>query len=172
MKGNTERNQEIADRYVFSNDSLRTVGAEFGITGEWVRQIVGGLYSRAELRRLKVEACARYEQGKTAAILAEAEKHPCGVCGKPNVRAARSARSRTCSPDCAAAWKHYAWYADPQREAQHRYHCARSVLRRPDKYGPSRIARAELIVRAWEAGESLPPKNRTMTPYSKYRRAS
>jgi hypothetical protein len=168
-RGEVVRNRLIADRYVYSLDTLQSIATPYGISRERVRQIVEQFYTReqakkhrAAVRAMRDEAVDRYRRSIAP---------PCKVCGEPSVRSLRAAKYLTCSPRCARAWQAFAQADDEEASNRHRVYLARSILRHQEGKKPSQVAWAKRIVAAVESGQPLPPRNRTLTRFSKLRPA-
>jgi hypothetical protein len=155
----------IALRYATDlSTDLRGLGAELGITGERVRQIVDTELGKGVAQRMRRERRAELKQQQRDAYEASLV---CKNCGKPF-----SPPQRTfCSPVCRE-WFHYvkkSLNSDGTTSNKQRLSNARSILRHPDKFPPSQIQRAARLVAAADEGRPLPAPNRRMPPFSKIR---
>lgn len=149
---NLERRRAIADAYLLSARTLADVGREWGLTRERIRQCVEWADPTGQL---KLERKVRIAFDTELALLLDraAQAKPCLVCGSWVLR---NPTFNTCSTECAQAWVAARYHIDPERAERHRKACARSYLRRPDKYRPSVLAWAERML-----SDNPPPKNRT-----------
>lgn len=121
---------DMHDRYVYGTEALRAIGADYGITGERVRQVLAMLDPEAFQRRR--EEKRRRAEAERARLYAErvADNEPCVVCGTfPD-----TPRQRTCSPWCAEAWESMAVRRlfDPHQCERHNRVIALGHLERED----------------------------------------
>jgi hypothetical protein len=93
---------DMLDRYL-SGETLASIGRDYAVTRERVRQIVCQLDPAA--RRKHVASRERQREAEAERLRAERaeDNGPCRVCGSPNEGRARSA---TCSSWCSEAWTH------------------------------------------------------------------
>lgn len=129
-------------RRIREGEPLRTVAADYGLTGERIRQIVISLdpqvirLGQAVRRERQVVLAEAREQVKLASrqrLLTTLP--PCVVCWGPMQRPSRGAAKgrvpqgrTTCSPRCRELWYQLRYHLDPDLKEQHRLTIARRAL--------------------------------------------
>jgi transcriptional regulator with XRE-family HTH domain len=156
-----EQHAEIIAR-VRGGDTTREVGDHYGVSGERIRQIVGRVDPRAIPAGAAARAVRRREQEAAATQARLAALGPCRVCLGPMQRVGLGERTITCSERCADLWRRVRYHLDERQHETHRRIVARSVLARPDHYGPAKVASAQRYL-----AERPPPNRRFRIPNTK-----
>lgn len=141
-----DRNEDIVDMRL-QGYTLQEIGEKFGVSRERVRQVLASRQATSIGHQVRREQREQAVQEGLYAKFAELAKEatPCAVCGYwvlrpfryrnpdsiigPNGKPLAQKPKRTCSPECAEAWRVLRYHLDPDYRDRHRKAVARVLLR-------------------------------------------
>lgn len=158
---NPERTAAIVISFQ-AGETLAVIGQRWGVTREWVRQILEPLISSEDRRAIRAARVAARRAARREARLKPYLEHavPCAMCQTTVLRGQPwKYQYATCSPRCRQAFALARYYVAPEAREAQRLIQARSILRHAEKHGVIQIRHAERVL-AGTARRVSHPKSR------------